>query len=385
MKVLFVSNASWEPPKGGSTRSNRVWAQQLEMQGHEVKVYAPGAYEPYEPARAPQLLRELISAWKPDWVLVSTEDLRQQLLKAALEAAPTRTVYLAHTPQMFPFGPASLAPNPLGAELVRRCAARIAICQFTADYIARYAGEPAVIVHPPIYGRPPWERLGAFDAPYVTLINACAVKGISIFLEVARRLPQVRFAALVGWGTTEADRRALAAQPNVTILTPVERIEDLLAQTRLLLAPSLWPEGFGLVVMEAMLRGVPVVASDAGGLVEAKQGTSYLIPVRLIERYEVRFDEHRLPAPIIPPQEIEPWVGAVARLTTDQAEWQRAAAEAYEAGVRFVNSIEPDGLERVLMNLKPREAREAGAPAAASELTAERRALLLKLARERRR
>ena len=39
-----------------------------------------------------------------------------------------------------------------------------------------------------------------------------------------------------------------------------------------------------------MLRGIPVVASDAGGLVEAKLGTDFVIPVRSIEHYEAMFD-----------------------------------------------------------------------------------------------
>ena len=64
--------------------------------------------------------------------------------------------------------------------------------------------------------------------------------------------------------------------------------------------PSLWFEGFGLIVMEAMLRGVPVIASDAGGLVEAKMGTGFVIPAPRVERYEPVFDERGMPTPVVP-------------------------------------------------------------------------------------
>ena len=47
--------------------------------------------------------------------------------------------------------------------------------------------------------------------------------------------------------------------------------------TRILLVPSLWGEAFGLVVVEAMLRGIPVLASNVGGLVEAKLGVDYIL------------------------------------------------------------------------------------------------------------
>ena len=90
----------------------------------------------------------------------------------------------------------------------------------------------------------------------------------------------------------------MAALPNVRVLETVRNIDEVLAQTRLLLMPSLWYEGFGLIVMEAMLRGMPVIASDSGGLVEAKQGTGFVIPVRPIERFEPVFDETRMPKPV---------------------------------------------------------------------------------------
>ena len=131
------------------------------------------------------------------------------------------------------------------------------------------------------------------------MINPCAVKGISIFLELAARCPDVAFGALPGWGTTAADRRALEALPNVTLLPNCRRHRrGARARTRVLLMPSLWYEGFGLIVMEAMLRGIPVIASDSGGLVEAKMGTGFVIPVPPIERYEPVFDERGMPRPV---------------------------------------------------------------------------------------
>jgi glycosyltransferase involved in cell wall biosynthesis len=46
------------------------------------------------------------------------------------------------------------------------------------------------------------------------------------------------------------------------------------------LAPSVWPEPFGIVVIEAMQAGVPVVASEIGGLADIVSGgeTGLLVP-----------------------------------------------------------------------------------------------------------
>jgi glycosyltransferase involved in cell wall biosynthesis len=63
-------------------------------------------------------------------------------------------------------------------------------------------------------------------------------------------MPHLEFAAVPGWGTTSEDRTALAKLPNVRLLPNAPRIDDILIRTRILLMPSLWYEGFGLIVME---------------------------------------------------------------------------------------------------------------------------------------
>ncbi len=52
---------------------------------------------------------------------------------------------------------------------------------------------------------------------------------------------------------------------------PAERMTEFYADIEILVAPSLWPESFGLVTREATLMGRWVVASDAGGLAEDLQ------------------------------------------------------------------------------------------------------------------
>jgi hypothetical protein len=107
------------------------------------------------------------------------------------------------------------------------------------------------------------------------MVNPCAVKGISIFTGLAERFPQVEFAAIPTWGTTAADVAALEKLPNVTILPPVDNVHEFMSQTRIALVPSLWAEARSRIILEAMVRGIPVIASDVGGLTEAKLGVDY--------------------------------------------------------------------------------------------------------------
>jgi glycosyltransferase involved in cell wall biosynthesis len=87
----------------------------------------------------------------------------------------------------------------------------------------------------------------------------------------------------------------------------VDEVAPLLAAADLLLLPS-ETESFGLVALEAMASGVPVVASDVGGLPEvvAHGATGFLAPVG----------------------DIEAMAGYCVRLLRDCAEAKRFAAAA---------------------------------------------------------
>jgi glycosyltransferase involved in cell wall biosynthesis len=400
MRILLTANASYVPPRGGASRSNLIWLDRLARRGHACRIVCgpsqPAAHLEHhesieviavnEPARRVAALRTHIAEWQPDWVLVSSEDLGHGLLREAHRSATGRVVYLAHTPQFFPFGPASWNPNPAAEALVKQSAAIVAIGQYVADYVRQVLSCEAVVVHPPIYGQGPFACYDNFDRGVVAMFNPCAVKGISLFTETARRLPQYRFGAVPGWGTTTDDRCALEELPNFEFLPPAPSIEDLLARMRLLLMPSLWHEGFGLTVMEAMLRGIPVVTSDSGGLGEATQGAGCVIPVRTIDRYLPAYDDQGMPRPVMPQNDAGPWVDAVRKLLSDRAAYQRESEAARTAALRFVTHVDEGEFERLLLNLKASKAdeRTAGPPRATVEsLSPEKRAWLLERLRKR--
>jgi len=397
MRVLLTSNASYVPPRGGATRSNLLWLDHLACAGHQCRIVCgpPGEgaelrHHPSitvlaveEPAQRVQQLRRQIGEFQPHWVLVSSEDLGHALLREAHHSAEGRVVYLAHTPQFFPFGPASWNPDARAAQLVADSAGIVAIGRHMADYVRRELGRAVVVIHPPIYGPGPFPRYANFDRGLITMINPCAVKGISIFTELAARLPRREFGAVPGWGTTCEDRRALEGMPNVRILRNAKDIDEVLARTRVLLMPSLWHEGFGLIVMESMLRGVPVVASDAGGLREAKCGTGYTIPVRTIERYQPVFDEHGMPQPVVPPNEVAPWVEALEELLNHRAAYERESAASWEVARRFVAELDAGLMEQYLQALEPNPCAHVE-KASVEALSPDKRALLLRRLRRRR-
>ena len=396
MRLLLAATASYAPPRGGATRSNLAWLNGLACAGHECRIVCgasgPGAEMPLhesigllaaeDPARRVQLLRREIEGMRPDWVLISSEDLGHGLLREAHHAAPGRVVYLAHTPQFFPFGPASWNPERRAADLVAQSAGIVAIGRHMAEYIGRELGRPAAVIHPPIYGAGPFPNLADFDGGFVTMVNPCAVKGLSIFLDLAERRPEVDFGVVPGWGTTTEDSAALNRLPNVRVLPRARDIGDLLARTRVLLVPSLWYEGFGLIAMEAMLRGIPVVASDSGGLKEAKRGTGYVIPVRTIERYQPAFDEHAMPKPVVPANDVQPWLDALDRLLGARDAYRRESASSRAAAEAFVASVDPAAMERYLVALRP-FAEAPTSPATVESLSPEKRALLLQWLRRR--
>lgn len=123
-------------------------------------------------------------------------------------------------------------------------------------------GCPSIVCHPPVH-RSEWQvdRTGA-DA--VTLVNCSQPKGIKTAWLCADRLPHTRFLGVKGGYAHQETPRA----KNFETIPTTSDMRSVYAQTRVLLMPSAY-ETWGMVGVEAMCSGIPVIASPAAGLIES--------------------------------------------------------------------------------------------------------------------
>ncbi len=415
MRILLAQNSLYYPAHGGGDKSNRLLVEALAARGHECRVVArigvfgDAEHTQYLEALAARGVTPQSSAngvvlferagvqvqvvtngnlrahfaaqaeaFAPDVILVSTDDPAQLLLAFALRDAKARVVYLARATLALPFGPDCAFPSQAKTERIRACDAVVGVSQYGADYIRKFAGIDAV--HVPISLMEPedWPLLGRFENEFVTFVNPCAVKGIAVFLALADAFPETAFAAVPTWGTNQQDRAALQARPNVRLLAPVDDINLLLARTRVLLVPSLWAEARSRMILEALLRGVPVMAANVGGISEAMMGVPYLLPVRPIEHYQMRLDEQMVPVAEVPAQEIAPWRQSLARLLTDRPHYQEIARQSRRAALEYARELHAGHFEKLLLGGKKHAAQVQPPPSRPTldTLSPEKRKLL---------
>ncbi len=189
-------------------------------------------------------------------------------------------------------------------------------------------------------------RVDSRDARFVTFINPALNKGVCPFVRIAqelgRRRPDIPLLVVESRGTKEnlaACGLDPSASVNIQIMPNTTDPRRFWRLTKLLLMPSLWWESQGLVAVEAMINGIPVVGSDRGAIPETlgDGGVALNLPERLT------------PVSLILPtaEEVEPWVEAIIRLWDDRALYEEQSREGQNTGPALASRPHQTALRRV--------------------------------------
>ena len=134
------------------------------------------------------------------------------------------------------------------------------------EYYSQF-GLPSIVVHPPVDWR---EYQVETTREYVTLINLNDNKGGQILIDIARRMPDVKFLGVKGGYDSQILDTTVK---NITYVDNTPYIKEVYAKTDILLVPSR-EESWGRVAIEAMSSGIPVIAAPTPGLLEACSGAA---------------------------------------------------------------------------------------------------------------
>ena len=109
----------------------------------------------------------------------------------------------------------------------------------------------------------------AFRGDCITLVNANQNKGVMQFIEMAKRMPDRKFLAII---PDYGELRPPPAPPNVEWIPFDDDVRNILKRTRILVLPSYY-ESFGRIAVEAMYNGIPVIYSKSTTTPKHKAGS----------------------------------------------------------------------------------------------------------------
>lgn len=265
-----------------------------------VTLYLPAGAST-EQASAPDvkafasLVAQTIERYKPNVLLTSTGPRLGRAIYDAADAAGVPAVYWLTTA-------AARESAAFG-----RVVGTLVPSAFLKTHHLTNTGCESTVIPPPIH----WGRVtaDAKERRCLTFINPTPAKGATvaarIFEELQTRELDIPILIVEGRGDADAlfaeSSRLERSRIEVMKHTPDPR--QFYARTRVLLAPSRAEETFLMVGVEAMINGIPVVASDRGAIA----GT--LGPAGFVHSLD----------------DVRPWVETIARLWRDEAFYREAS------------------------------------------------------------
>jgi glycosyltransferase involved in cell wall biosynthesis len=203
-------------------------------------------------------------------------------------------------------------------------------------YLTEVYREKVGLISTPIEPPIDWSQVVAptESRAFVTFVHPAPHKGLLLFARLADMLGSQRPdipVLVVQSGQSGGALNAIPGldfrrYPQIMAAPPVPTPADYFALTRVLVAPSVWPEPFGRVAAEAMINGIPPLVGTRGALPEvvggdfASGGGGRVLPIPdwMTETTT------RLPSE----QEVAPWFEAVCALWDEPALYDAMAVRA---------------------------------------------------------
>lgn len=298
-----------------------------------VKVFVPPVFHRYCPpsVSVPEpspdngeaflaLLDRLLERSRPDLLLTYGGDWLTEEIMARARRRGLPVVFALHNFEYQSVGPFR------GADAI------LVPSEFAREHYRRTLGLESTAIPSSM----DWARLQfpEVEGRYVTFVNPQPHKGVLVFARIAHELGKCRpdIPLLVVEGRARADWLQAASLDfrglkNLHRMPHTPDPRAFYRVSRLVLMPSLGNESFGRVTAEALLNGIPVLASRRGALPEvlAEAGFLFDIPARYT------------PATRAVPsaEEIAPWVETIIQLWDDATAYEaerrrcRVAAQAW--------------------------------------------------------
>jgi phosphatidylinositol alpha-mannosyltransferase len=298
MRIGLVCPYQWDVP-GGVQYHVRDLAETLRGMGHHVEVLAPAEHEeslpdeyatwagravpvPYNGSMASLQLGPVSATRVRRWLRDGHFDVVHvhepatpsvSLVVCMVATGPVVATYHAATTRSKWLA----AVGPLIRPWLEKISGRIAVSDFARRVQVEHLGGDAVIIPNGVHVAPLAQgpslpgRARGVDGPTVGFLGRYDEprKGLPVLLEamrtVVRRHPGAQL-LIAGRGDPDAVRELLGEDlaPHVSLLGELTEAEKgaFLRSVDVYCAPNLLGESFGIVLIEALAAGAPVVASD---------------------------------------------------------------------------------------------------------------------------
>jgi len=206
------------------------------------------------------------------------------------------------------------------ASVFKLADAVVAPSLFLGRAVRRFARKSVKVIYPVS----PLDKVKADKGSrkYITIINPAPEKGISLMAAIAASLPSYQFLVVGKFSRVEKyaeySFNFLRQMRNVTLLPYQDTLRKVYEKTKILMMPSLLDESFGRVVWEAMVNGIPVIASKKGNLPFLVRDAGFLCSLA----------------------NVKSWRESIKRLMNNNSEYKKKSRIAYKLSSKYDYEIE---------------------------------------------